>query len=84
MAKNVVLEGKAEEAMQYARALSEITGQTRHVYNEVSYAARSWKRESRVILKAEVVYGEGKEPKDNGDASHPGEAPSARATCPKA
>src|SRR6202049_562104 len=65
MAKNAVLESKAEEAMQYARALSGIAGQTEHVYGEVNYAARSWKRERRVLLKAEVVYGEGKEPKDN-------------------
>jgi len=65
MAKNAVLERKAEEAMQYARALSGITGQTEHVYEEVNYAARSWKRERRVLLKAEVVYGEGKELKDN-------------------
>src|ERR1700686_645142 len=65
MAKNAVLERKTEEAMQYARALSGVTGQTEHVYDEVNYAARSWKRERRVLLKAEVVYGEGKEPKDN-------------------
>ena len=65
MAKNAVLESKAEESMQYARALSGIAGQTEHVYGEVNYAARSWRRERRVLLKAEVVYGEGKEPKDN-------------------
>jgi len=65
MAKNSVLESKAQEAMQYARALSGIAGQTEHVYGEVNYAARSWRRERRVLLKAEVVYGEGKEPKDN-------------------
>jgi Transposase DDE domain group 1 len=29
------------------------------------FRAGSWERERRVILKAEVVYGEGKEPKDN-------------------
>jgi hypothetical protein len=65
MANNAVLERKAEEGMQYARVLSGITGQTEHVYDEVNYAAGSWERERRVILKAEVVYGEGKEPKDN-------------------
>ena len=65
MAKNAVLERKVEEAMQYARVLSGITGQTEHVYDEVNYAAGSWERERRVILKAEVVYGEGKEAKDN-------------------
>jgi len=51
MAKNTVLERKTEEAMQYARALSGIAGQTEHVYDEVNYAARSWKRERRVLLK---------------------------------
>ena len=65
MANNAVLERKAQEAMEYARVLSGITGQTEHVYDEVHYAAGSWERERRVILKAEVVYGEGKEPKDN-------------------
>jgi hypothetical protein len=65
MANNAVLESKAEEGMQYARVLSGITGQTEHVYDEVNYAAGSWERERRVILKAEVVYSEGKEPKDN-------------------
>jgi len=65
MANNAVLERKAEEAMDYARMLSAITGQTEHVYDEVHYAARSWERQRRVILKAEVVCGEGKEPKDN-------------------
>jgi len=65
MAKNAVLERETEEAMQYARALSGLTRDTEHVYDEVRYAAKSWKRERRVILKAEVVYGEGKEPKDN-------------------
>jgi hypothetical protein len=65
MANNAVLERKAEEGMQYARVLSGITGQTEHVYDEVNYAAGSWERERRIIIKAEVVYGEGKEPKDN-------------------
>lgn len=65
MANNAVLESKAEEGMQYARVLAGVTGQTEHVYDEVNYAAGSWERERRVILKAEVVYGEGKEPKDN-------------------
>jgi hypothetical protein len=65
MANNAVLERKAQEAMEYARVVSGITGQTEHVYDEVHYAAGSWERERRVILKAEVVYGEGKKPKDN-------------------
>ena len=65
MAKNAVLQRQAEVAMQFARALSGVAGQTEHVYSEAGYAAGSWERERRILIKAEVVYGEGKEPKDN-------------------
>src|ERR1700733_3804160 len=65
VAKNPVLERRAEEAMQYARVLAGVTGQTEHVYGQANYAAGSWERERRILIKAEVVYGEGKEPKDN-------------------
>src|ERR1019366_5492556 len=51
--------------MQYARILVGVTGHTEHVYGEADYAAGSWKRERRMIIKAEVVQAEGKEPKDN-------------------
>jgi hypothetical protein len=65
MASNAVLKRKAEQAIEIARLISGLTDDTEHVYDETRYAARSWKRERRVILKAEVVYGEGKESKDN-------------------
>jgi len=65
MASNAVLQRKAEEGMQYARILVGVTGHTEHVYGEADYAAGSWKRERRMIIKAEVVQAEGKEPKDN-------------------
>jgi hypothetical protein len=65
MASNAVLNRKAEEAMQVARLLAGLTDQTEHVYGEARYAAGSWKQERRVIIKAEVVRAEGKEPKDN-------------------
>jgi hypothetical protein len=65
MASNAVLNGNAEEAMQVARLLAGLTDQTEHVYGEARYAARSWKRERRVIIKAEVVRAEDKAPKDN-------------------
>ena len=48
-----------------ARVIAEATGQTEHVYSEVDYAAGSWERERRILIKAEVVCGQGKEPKDN-------------------
>jgi hypothetical protein len=65
MASNAVLNRKAEEAMQVARLLAGLTDQTEHVYGEARYAAGSWKRERRVIIKAEVVRADDKAPKDN-------------------
>lgn len=65
MACNAVLNRKAEEAMQVARLLAGLTDRTEHVYSETCYAAGTWKRERRVIIKAEVVRAEEKEPKEN-------------------
>ena len=65
MASNAVLERKAKEAMQVARLLAGLTDRTEHVYGETSYAAGTWERERRVIIKAEVVCAEDKAPKDN-------------------
>ena len=65
MAKNAVLKRKAKRAMRQARKLSRQSGQTEHVYGEARYAARTWPRERRVIIKAEIVRAEGKAPKDN-------------------
>jgi hypothetical protein len=65
MASNAVLNRKAEEAMEVARLLVGLTDQTEHVYDEVRYAAGSWKQDRRVIIKAEVVRADHKEPKDN-------------------
>jgi len=48
-----------------ADALSECTGETAHVYGELSYAAHTWERERRVLVKAEVVRIEGRKPRDN-------------------
>jgi hypothetical protein len=62
MASNAVLNRKAEEDMQVARLLAGLTDQTEHVYGETRYAAGSWKQERRVIVKAEVVRAEDKEP----------------------
>jgi hypothetical protein len=65
IAINAVLERKACEAMQYTRAMAGVTDHTEHVYGEANYAAGTWERERRVIIKAEVVCGDGKPPKDN-------------------
>ena len=65
MAENAVLTRVAEPTMVEARALSEASGQTEHVYTEAHYAAGTWPHERRVIIKAEVVCLTGREPRDN-------------------
>jgi hypothetical protein len=65
MAKNSVLKAKAETLMGQAREHSATSGRTEHLYGDCRYAARSWKREHRVVIKAEVVRLSGREPKDN-------------------
>lgn len=65
MAENAVLTRRAEAAMGEARAQTEASGQTEHVYTETRYAARTWPHERRVVIKAEVVRLAGREPRDN-------------------
>jgi hypothetical protein len=65
MAENAVLTQHAEPAMVEARAQSEASGETEHVYTEARYAARTWPHDRRVVIKAEVVRLQGREPRDN-------------------
>jgi hypothetical protein len=65
MASNARLEKRARRLMGKARMRSKATGQTAHLYGETRYAARSWKRKRRVIIKAEVVRHPGRDPKNN-------------------
>jgi hypothetical protein len=65
VAENAVLARHAEPRMKQARRKSKRTGQTEKVYGVCRYAAKSWSRKRRVIIKAEVVRLEGREPKDN-------------------
>jgi hypothetical protein len=65
MAGNAVLKRVAEPAMTEARALSEASGQTAHVFTETRYAARTWRHARRVVIKAEVVLLPGRDPRDN-------------------
>jgi hypothetical protein len=65
MASNARLEKRARRLMGKARMRSRATGQTAHLYGETRYAARTWKRKRRVIMKAEVVRHPGREPKNN-------------------
>lgn len=65
MAENAVLTRVAEPAMVEARALSEVSGHTEHVYTEARYAAKTWAQARRVVIKAEVVRLSGRAPRDN-------------------
>src|SRR6266540_1534624 len=65
MASNVRLEKRARRWMVKARMLSKDTGQTDNLYGETRYAARTWRRKRRVIIKAEVVRHPGRDPKNN-------------------
>lgn len=65
MAENAVLTRCAEPAMVDARARSEASGQTEHVYTEARDAAGTWDHARRVVIKAEVVRLPGRDPRDN-------------------
>ena len=62
---NPVLVRSAEEMLVPMRLRSESTGATEHVYGECRYAAQSWERQRRVVIKAEVVQHEGRAMRDN-------------------
>ena len=53
LARNKVLEKKADPFMQQAQRLYELTGEKQRIFSEFSYAAGTWDRERRVIHKAE-------------------------------
>src|SRR5258708_12242207 len=65
MARNGRGEKRGGGLMGKARMLSRALGQTAHLYGETRYAAKTWKRKRRVILKAEVVRHPGRAPKNN-------------------
>ena len=65
MAKNAVLQRHAEPALIVAQAQSAASGQTAHVYADTRYRARTWARDRRVVIKAEVVRLGDREPRDN-------------------
>lgn len=66
MAENKVLKRRARRLMGRVRRLSKRRGKTANVFGETRYAAKSWKgRKRRVLIKAEVVRLQEREPKDN-------------------
>ena len=65
MASNRRLEKRAQRLMGRARVRARQTGETAHLYGETRYAAKTWTRKRRVIIKAEVVRHPGHTPKNN-------------------
>jgi hypothetical protein len=65
MASNAVLERHAEPLMRAVRVLSDVSGETETIFADISYSARTWPHQRRVILKAEVVRFPGRLPRDN-------------------
>ena len=65
MGPNSVLRALAEPLMLKARELSKKSGQSERLYSECQYAAGTWSKKRRVVIKAEVTVCEGREPKDN-------------------
>jgi hypothetical protein len=65
MPKNAVLERHAALAIVEARQLATERDETAHLYAQCRYAAKTWERERRVVIKAEVTMHPGRDSKDN-------------------
>jgi DDE family transposase len=65
MASNAKLEKRIRRLLGKARMRSKATGESAQLFGETRYAAKSWKRKRRVIMKAEVVRLGGRDPRDN-------------------
>ncbi len=65
MASNTRLEKRIQRLMGKARMRAKATGRTEHLYGETRYAAKTWSRKRRVVMKAEVVRHPGRAPKNN-------------------
>jgi len=65
MAGNARLEKRIRRLLGKARMRSKVTGETATLFGETRYAARSWRRKRRIIMKAEVVRLGGRDPRDN-------------------
>jgi len=57
LARNAVLERQAAEWLDHVRTAYDIDGQSHRVFGTLSYAAGSWDRPRRVIVKAEHLRG---------------------------
>ena len=65
MAGNAVLTRHAEPSLEPLRAIVATTHDTAKTYAETAYQAGSWPAPRRTLIKAEVVWHQGREPRDN-------------------
>ncbi len=65
MGKNAVLARHAEPQLVPLRAVVAQTHDTATTYGEAAYQAGTWRAPRRTIIKAEVVWHHGREPRDN-------------------
>jgi hypothetical protein len=65
MAKNAVLARAAEPYLIPLRTPVAATHETATTYHETRYQAGTWPQDRRVVIKAEVVWHAGREPRDN-------------------
>jgi len=65
MAGNAVLARHAEPVLVPLRAVVATTQETATTYTEAAYQAGTWAAPRRTIIKAEVVWHHGREPRDN-------------------
>ena len=63
--ENSVLRRQAEPALRCARRRSRRTGESERVFTSCGYAARTWSRKRRIVIKAEVVRYPGRDLRDN-------------------
>jgi len=65
MPQNKKLNAIAKDLVTEARGRSATTGHSERVWGETQYRTRSWDRDRRVVIKAEVIRLPGREPRDN-------------------
>lgn len=65
MPRNAKLLKLADEWMRISRTLSEQNDETTTLFGEAQYRARSWTKDRRVVIKAEVLWCDGRPLKNN-------------------
>lgn len=65
MAKDTALEALSKDLMDTCRTIAEKRGESTKLFGSALHRAKSWRRERRIVFKAEVVHYPGKSLRDN-------------------